>query len=445
MPTIAGMGIPSWRWLLADIDGSNITLLDRHARDRSISYRLNTPTQMMGTVSSDDPEINMIHTDGFPVLTEGDRLLYCFRRDYGGDFDAGDPWQVRAAGVILQLDDDAFAENANSRFVAYDPWQVLYRKPVINPNVSVADQGLFDTEYQTQPVNDIIIDMLENMVDFSDPIQSGAPAYAFLDWGWSGSLYQGTIETLPPITHLFQKEQSIGEGFDNLCARGVVDIVIDPIYDPVNRPGIVGELSIYNLVGDLKPEAIFAWDKPSRSTVEISRNINGNERANNIRLHAGQGGASEVVSTVVSTPSVVRFGEYWQTQFYVAENQEESISEYAQQLLDQFAEHAKTVTVTVAPERCPDPFLEWFVGDLVRVFASKKFRSIQEGFQRAIAFELAIGNTALETVTNLEIYIPNDQELDEILGPEMSVASLIAEGAFGGRYKTHSKLRKPFT
>lgn len=409
MPGIVGYNVPTWRWILADsVDGSTITILDRHARDRSIELALNTPTKIQGTVSSDDPEINTLHTDGFPFLAEGDRLIYCLRRDYNGDFN-GSPYYCRAAGTILQLEDNAFSEGANTTFVAYDPWQYLYNIPVWTPNDPFLASGLatgnYPTTYYDTNLSDIILELLIN----ADDDDNYPDVFTRIDWGQT-IFYGGTIETLPAITHTFSQELTIGEAFDELVALGMCDIVLNPIYDPVNRPGFLAELNVFAQAGEDKPDAVFAWDKPSRSTDSIDRSLDGTQRSNTIRFHVGLGGTGGTqIPVIVTEPlSIARFGAYWSSQDFVAATQDETVQNYADDLLSQVSEHKRSVSIGVMPERSPDPFLEYNLGDSVQIWASRNFRNIQAGFQRVTAFVLQITDDALEHITGLSTYIPND-------------------------------------
>jgi hypothetical protein len=390
-----------WRFLITDLDGVQITTLDALARDRSITYELNRPTQIRGTVSSDSHEVNELHTDGFPFLAEGDRLLYCFRRDYDGDSGSNVPWTCRASGIILMYDDAGDTDEGNTTFTAYDPWQYLYALPVPNPNDPTLT-GNLNIKYTDTQVQLIIQDILANAFALYNqdwPFDSSV-MNMFLDW------LNGTYETLPEITITFPKGQTIGEAFTVLCDRGGCDIVIDPLYDPVNFPGFLGRLNVYSIVGDEKPEAIFAWDKPSHSTNQVSRLVDGTRRKNKLRLHGTQGGPS--AGTLTENASVNRFGQYWSEEFLVQEEHTVGVAQIAQELIDTYSEHARTVTIGAIPERSPEPFLEWFVGDEVRVFASNNLRATMSGFQRVSGFTLTLSDDQLETATDIRIYIPSE-------------------------------------
>ena len=395
-----------WRYLVTALDGRHITTMDAHARDRSIEYGLLETTVMRGVISSDSEEINRLDLDGFPYLAEGDRLLYCLRRDYNGD-PAEDPFWCRAAGIILQYDDAADPDSASSSFTAFDPWEYLNHLTIVNPNNPEAS-GVLDLKYLRTEVQDIVQSLMVNASVYYNTGASPTSALAnmFIDFGQT-AWYEGTFETLPEITHTFQKGTSIGDGLRELCARGRCDIILRPIYDPVNRPGYLAEMSVYEIAGVVKPEAIFAWDKPSHSLQEISRNVDGTRRANNVRWHTWVGGG-EVTVPQISALSIARFGDYYSDQYIVSSEHTGQTADYADDWLETYAEHAREVSLTSIPERCPEPFLEWYLGDQVRVFASDQLRATMSGFQRVSGFTIDIDDNSVETVRDLRIYITGE-------------------------------------
>lgn len=396
-----------WRYLVTSLSGRHITTLDAHARDRSIDYQIDGATVMRGNISSDTPEINRLDLDGFPYLAEGDRLLYCLRRDYDGDPDNNDPYTPRAAGIILQYDDAGDPDTATTSFTAYDPWEYLNHLPIVNPN-NPDRSGDIDLKYLRTEVQQIVQSLLVNASVFYNTVFSptSAAANMFLDWGQTG-FYTPNWDVLPEITHTFQKGTSVGDGLRQLINRGHCDIVFKPIYDPVNRPGYLAEVYVYEVAGELKPEAIFAWDKPSHSVAQVSRFVDGTRRTNTVRWHTWLGGGASVV-TDTSPASIERFGEYWSEQYIVSSEHTGQTADYQEDWIDTYAEHAREVTITAIPERSPEPFLEWFVGDEVRVFASANLRSTMSGFQRVSGFGIDISDDSVETVRDLRIYIPGE-------------------------------------
>lgn len=382
-----------WRYILTDMDTVPIVDLEKHARSRSIEYALNQKVTIAGLVNSDSPLINGTHTDGFPLLTEGNRLLYAFRRDYDGDPVANDPWTCRASGIVLELTDNGGENDAQTSFVALDPWQYLYSLPLVNPDHPF--DGTYDVTYAATPLNDIVVDLLTNIGFYTTNLGGAAGI----------DLTGGTIETLPAMTMKFQRETSIGECLDQCCAAGC-DIVLTPVYDPIGSPGILCALNIYASAGAEK-NIVFGWDKGPRSLVNDNRDIDGTVRQNNIRFHLrAETDNSEVTVTVTNAASVARFGDYWGTQYFPAAEQTDTIQGYADSVFAEVSEDKRVVSLGPMPERSPEPFVDYYLGDTVKVEASKRLRATQSGFQRVAGFTVEVSDDALETVRDLRVYVP---------------------------------------
>lgn len=382
-----------WRYILTDMETVPIVDLEKHARNRSIEFSLNERTAISGVVSSDSPLVNGTHTDGFPLLTEGNRLLYAFRRDYDGVPDTNPPWTCRAAGIVLELTDNGDENRATTTFVALDPWQYLYSLPLVNPDHPF--DGTYDVTYVATPLDEIVVNLLTNIGFYTTNLGGAAGI----------DLAGGTIESLPAITMTFQRETSIGECLDMCCAAGC-DIVLTPVYDPVGSPGILCALNIYAQAGTER-NIVFGWDKGPRSLRNDNRDIDGTLRQNNIRFHLrAQDDSTEVTVTVTSAASVARFGDYWGTQYFPAADQEDTIQGYADSRFAEVSEDKRVVSLGPMPERSPDPFVDYYLGDSVKVEASKRLRATQSGFQRIAGFTVDVSDNALESVSDLRVYIP---------------------------------------
>ena len=129
---------PLWRYLVTNLSGSAITLLDSLASERMVTPKLNEPLEMSGTVPSDSDYVKRTHTDGFPLLAEGVRQLYGFRRES----DVSPYYKIRASTLIMQVNDASGTGDARSRFTGWDPWQYLFSRPVLqSPLATVGVNG----------------------------------------------------------------------------------------------------------------------------------------------------------------------------------------------------------------------------------------------------------------------------------------------------------------
>jgi hypothetical protein len=378
---------PSWKYWVTDRNGAGVTFLDRLATNRTVTRILDEPAIATGNVPSDEPEVNIPYQllTAPPFVHHNSRLLYCFRREGGTP-----PWVCRFGGIFMQLEDEG-TDAPVSHFTAYDPWQYLYSRPVVTTGGVLPGQD--GIEY-TAPGNEIALELIENTIV--------AHGTVHLDIGQVTSDFEGTIETTPTINVVVEQGMSVGEALKMLCDTGTMDIVIDPVYDPEDRPGIVGVLSIYEQAGATRHNAVFAWDKPGRSLVNLSRLIDGTQLANKVQFFAGQGGPAVPVQT--SSDSISRYGQYWAQQFFPGKNIPALVELLALAQLRQRQAGNRTVSFAAAPERSPIPFQEFDIGDYVPVWASRRFRDPMapnlddppEGYQRVTTMPLEITDDGVE-------------------------------------------------
>lgn len=436
-----------WRWVLTDLNGIILTLLDHLATNRSVTRNLASPSEMSGVVPSDNPEINILSAfDGDPFLSEGNRLLYGFRREaLVPDY----PWTIRASGIVLQVEDSSESDDATTRFTAYDPLQYLFQIPVLKSPNAQTKAGTYFTvngwdNNQLQllpaegavyplgiPVNQIMMDVFLNglaalnsqslFLGINLPV--GAQA-AFID------IFNGVIQECPslPDPYLIAQGKTVGDVWSDFVEAGLCDVVMEPFYEPINSPGILSLLNIYNgetgassyRGGDGPADeqgfnygAVFSWDRPGRSSTAISRLEDGSQRANELVLFDGQGGAPVFqIGTKIpymDTESMEKYGVYFSQQFFTATNPAGIRGIMADQLyLRSFGK--TTVTVNPAPEFSPEPFIDYDLGDRVPVYAGRDsppailpnaFRKELIGYQRIVGIPIDIDDNGVETVREL--------------------------------------------
>ena len=386
-----------WRFLVTDLGGSSITLLDHLSSERMVTPLLNEPLEVSGTVPSDSNYVNRTHTDGFPLLAEGVRLLYCFRRES----EITPYYTIRASTLIMQVNDASGTGDARTRFTGWDPWQYLFSRPVLQSPLAIigndpplgsgASGLLIPKENMFYPpsvsADDIITNILFEMLSNGDVTAPGSSLQGFVDWGLSGS-YTGTIEACPapgynPEGWEIQQGTSVGQALQDICASGACDIIMEPIYDPVNRPGLLCQMSVYtqgspgNGAGVFNYNAIFAWDRPGRSAVGVDNLYDGSSRANHILYYYGQGGppiAAFSSAQFRDAVSIATYGEFAISRFFPGQDIGGGVKSLAAQQLDLRANFKQTLTVNPAPERSPEPFVDYYLGDRVPVYVSSNMR-----------------------------------------------------------------------
>jgi hypothetical protein len=162
--------------------------------------------------------------------------------------------------------------------------------------------------------------------------------------------------------------------------------------------------------GTFNYNAIFSWDRPGRSVVGIDDLFDGTARANHIIYYNGQGGppiAPYASAEFRDATSIATYGEYAPSQFFPAQTVKEGVKAIAAQQLALRANFKQTLTVNPAPERSPEPFVDYYLGDRVPVYASDNLRQeIPSGvlpfaWQRVYGIPVQIDDNGVETVREL--------------------------------------------
>jgi hypothetical protein len=371
---------PLWRWLITDLCGAGLTLIDHLAAERTVIPKLNEPLEMTGTVPSDNSEINRLHTDGYPFLAEGVRELYGFRNEWNPIYELYE-YNIRASTLILQTTDAAASDDARTRFSAFDAWQYLFYQPIY---VSLGEtSGLIPREgysYTGMTASEIIYDMwlqgISNRYwpNYPDPPDPCAPYYYFLTLG--------TLQVGPVIdTWRVEPGTSMGQAWQDLCAAGYCDIVFTPIYDPVGLPGILNEVNVYaqtpndnaSGAGVYQYDARMTWDMPGNSMVGADNLYDGTQRANIMAFSRGQAGT--YVDQQADVTSLATYGEYWAFQYFPEKQYDKvTVEDIAREQLYLRAMYKQTFTAHPAPERAPEPFRDYNIGDRVPVGVSQNLR-----------------------------------------------------------------------
>lgn len=381
---------PLWRPFVAALDGSGITDYSKLTSDRAIEVTLNAPLMAEGTVPSDNPQVWIPYDDVYddPYLDEGTRLMWWFRRE-----SLTPPYYaVRAATLVNLVHDVAAQDNARTRFVGHDPWMLLFSRLVrTEAGALPGEDGI---SWTATKVAIIIGQIIRNTINYPTP----GDGHCFLDAGdgsrigegsqygdWGGTaFYAGTLEALPVIDYNISQGTSVGQAMQDLCAAGHCDIVLTPIYDPLNRPNYLCELNVYVEAGQTRDEAIFAWNLPGRSLVGVDRQQDGAQRVNRFYAEAGPGGVTGAAPVQEDTASITKFGPYEGRQFYPAyrgNGAVTAVTGLAEQQVALRAEGRQTVTIRPAPERSPRPWQDYGLGDRVPTWAGPtKFRKLLGSF-----------------------------------------------------------------
>lgn len=384
-----------WRLIMTDLEGNIVSWLDRLAMNRNLAYVLNGPSVLNFTVPSDNPEVNRLWDapgtlfDDEPYVAEGVRQVLGFRRE----IELGNPvWNIRFAGTALQVNDVAESDIGRSTVTCFDPWKLLYSRPIRNGSGNLP--GPSGLSFTATKANVIAATLLKNTID--------ADGMIYIDAGttYGGTaFYDGDFEDCPEVDINFQQGMMVGEAWDTLCDLGKIDIILEPIYQPDDRPGYICQMNTYPLAGEVKDSALFGWDKPTRSLVGVSHLEDGTIRANEVQYYEDQGGPA--VALASDANSVAKYGVYFAQQFWPGNSITAAVEALAEQELALRANGQETVTLSPAPQRAASPFTEYYLGDLVKVDASNRLRKALSGYQRVYGLPIEIDDNGNELVRQI--------------------------------------------
>lgn len=429
---------PYWRFLVTTLGTETLTVLDRLASGRTVTYVLNHPAEASGFVPSDSPEINILHTDGYPFLAEGVRLLYGFRRlNAPPDTNI---WMTAFAGRIELLEDGTRENDGQSHYTAYDPWRYWHNIYFYGATeVGGSDLPIGDIVFTNPTRANIVVRTLLQMVlgiaveefDFSifGPsvfLPAGFPlnpSPLYVDYR-VGQGNDATVEA-DPLT-CFQscdyldpgftipQGTSLGEALEMVVATGKCDIVLEPTWKPIDipnpdpllnvvaAPGVLCTMDVVPLAGSDNYNAVFSWDLPGRSLRQVSDLIDGTQRANRVQSYAANGGRP--VTPQIDSGSTGTYGSYEAQGFKAgidgqgADNQIEVIA-WSELILRRYGK--ETVTISPMAERAPLWGRDYTLGDRVPVYYSNNLRQALSGVMRVYGIPVAISDDALETVDQL--------------------------------------------
>lgn len=372
---------PEWRFILADLDMVVLTLLDRLATNRTVTVTLNAPRIHEGRVLSNNPKVNILHTDGFPFLDEGDRFVFGLRRD------GTDPiWTCRFAGIVDLVDTQAEGDNAYTRYVARDPRQLMYKRPVRDD--AGVEPGSDGWTITGETGRDTLVRLLTNSDTYDGP--------TYIDFTGGTEL-----NDTPAITEIvFQQGMTVGEAWDELERTGTIDTVLTPKFDAYQTaPITIVTLETYEQAGTVRYAVNMAWDKPGRTLVGVSNQRDGSGRDNEVRFHFGQGGAA--AATLSDAGSQARFGVYFAERFFPGQTSEAAVDLIVAKQLESFRNGKRTVAATPAPRKAKQPFVEYLPGDRIAVNASSALLEELDTTQRVLVMPIQIDDEGGERVSGL--------------------------------------------
>lgn len=411
------------RIIITDLYGDVTTWLGRaNVLNATWTANLDLPSSGTIDVRSGDIAVNTIFAkDGDPLIAESNRLAYIFLNEKPGPVGTvpQDPWVCRGAGILMSPQDQADADVSTTHFTFYDPWQWLMGIPCflddIGTPIGQAGRNFFavdGSEIAATLLSDSILSLialgyaplpgpggLATMIDMPSPYYT------------SGFYTGGGINATPSLNWNVQQGTTVGQAWQNLASAGndiggtaqCIDIIIEPIWDPVNRPGYTSQLAIYNLAGTEQPIAPMAWGRFNQAATTADREHDGTPTSfvNVAQFYAGPGGQAGIGTIEDNPPSIAKYYSYWSQQYFPGQPNLTAVNAYAVQTVQLQGQGKRTFTVNPDPLRAALPFRDYNIGDRIPIYSTNGQRVGASGYQRVESIPLVINSDGATSVQEL--------------------------------------------
>lgn len=403
-----------WRFIVTNLQLETMSWMQGLVQNRRVVLNANQPSEIDFDVFPDDFRVNGLvfdtgsTTHEYPRVAQSNRIVWAYRRESNGGV-MGDPaWVCRGAGIIMAPDDQGDADVPLSHMTAYDPFKLLEARPAMDITGQLPDPQLgFENPGAG---SDTALQYLLNTITNEGGV--------FIDAGptWGGTIYYGeaggVLETTPDVVITVQLGQTVAEVWQELIDAGNLDIELIPVYDP-RRSIVVGgttyyfthELSIKNVAGSQKPDALMGYDRLNRAINRIDRAHDATPGAffDVVQYYAG-------LAPVPTTPlrniaAEAAFGNYWSQQFYPSLLSQDDVQSLTFSLATLALELAKqgrrTLSVDLTAGRGPIPLIDFGIHDYVPVHASDSIRVTVDGYLKVTSIPFVIDDNGVEKVTGM--------------------------------------------
>ncbi len=233
----------------------------------------------------------------------------------------------------------------------------------------------------------------------------GGPYYT------SGHYTGGGVNATPLINFNVQQGSTVGQAWASLASAGndiggtaqCIDIIVEPVWDPVNRPGYTSQVAIYNLAGADRPIAPMSWGRFNMAATTADREHDGTPGSfiNVAQFYAGPGGAAGIGTVEANHASYLKYYPYWSQQYFPGQPNVAAVDAYAVQAVQLHKSGKRTFVVNPDPLRAALPFRDYQVGDRIPVFSTAGQRVGASGYQRVESIPVVVGSDGVTVVRGL--------------------------------------------
>lgn len=369
-----------WRIVICDLQGRPLSLVSRIALEKRLSFQLDRASQCAFTVPSLDPQVQTLHTDGYPFLNEMNRVVKAYRKEFGA-------WRLRFAGVVWTLEDQGEEDAQHTLVTAFDPLQMLTHRVVL----TAAGSDAVDVTFNEAGAQ-IIKKLIQRSID----------THGTVGLGYTGSpaQLQGSFAATTALPRTFYEGTDVASALASVTDTGTCDVTVTPVD---RTDGTLAVLSVSAQRGSSKPAAVFAYNMGNHTITRIARLKDGDRLANDVTVYGGRrttaGSDWPVKKHLTDAPSIAAFHRHVATRASPELTQQAYVDALTAEELRFRKQPRELLSITPAAERAPLPFLEYDVGDSVPVYA--EMRETIAGEQRVYGFTIDVDDNAFEHVGEL--------------------------------------------
>lgn len=365
-----------WMFTLCDLSGVALSRLSRVASNKHLEFALNRPAMCSFTVPSNDPRVNIVHTDSDPYLATNNRVIKGYRKESGS-------WTIRYAGVVTHLEDYGDGTKNTTSVTSYDPWFLLNSRLVRkNSTPDLPDAGAAYAPGATAGNT-----LAKNQVDWTNTLgETGIRT--------SGGTH--TFNTTTSQTVSWDRGRTIGDALVELTDTATMDVYLLPV-DLTS--GKLVDMSVFAAMGSNKPSAVFGYGTANHAIVSFTRVVDGSQLANKVTWDTGTGGATAGTLQSDAT-SVTKYHPYEAMTAGVTMTATFADTLAAEELA--FRKNPRRmISIKPAPERAPQPWTDYWLGDTIQVYCSNDLRESIAGTQRVYGVSIDIDDNGFERVSEL--------------------------------------------
>lgn len=377
-----------WRFsVVGKVSGNwrKITMLTGLAQDIELLWQLNRSTMLSFSVPSEDPRVNILHTDGHPFLDIGRRWVLGWRKAPAALGDSPGGWELKYAGRVWTVQDTADGTTGRTMVTCFDALKHTERR------IARAADGTFrkQIKFWAVPGTTIAKALIDRTQTYAGTCR--------IDTG-------GTWTASSVITAAYDQAY-VMPSIINITNTGTFDLDVAYLDGAVD--GNFMQLGGKPRLGADRPNVILGYGAPPRRATGFDRTLSLDNLANSITLF-GKSSQGKIV-TAEDTASQDEFDVFEDVSVISDIETKELLQLLADEELFLRKGPNDMISIKPTPENAPRFFDEYFLGDTIAVRASLRndaspypvTRDTVNGVQRVYGAKLKVDDGYGEYVDEL--------------------------------------------